>query len=280
MTEVILHVGPHKTGTTAIQRFLHRNRDQLLEQGILYRTPGLTMTDHNPLVAGFRGGTPPTEVARAFIADLVGKAGDHRVLISSEELSGGSTDIGAFLACLEGCPVTAIGYLRHPYDLVVSAYNQVVRDPRVRRTTPMNHRPFAYDPSLRNIIGHWLERARMVLCPYDPEQWPERSLTRDFLRTIGVDDGLFAHDGNRENRSLSPALLEAARHLNLSGIEEEARAALLYIMERAKVADVAPVVDDELLRHCVDALRAAMPLYEPYLRPGIDTTFLFAPRAA
>jgi hypothetical protein len=34
--ELILHAGAHKTGTTAIQAFAHRNRDALLQRSILY----------------------------------------------------------------------------------------------------------------------------------------------------------------------------------------------------------------------------------------------------
>ena len=31
-----MHIGTHKTGTTAIQHFLDQNRSRLLEQGFLY----------------------------------------------------------------------------------------------------------------------------------------------------------------------------------------------------------------------------------------------------
>ena len=38
--KLILHIGTHKTGTTALQRFLHSNREPLAVQGIHYATPG------------------------------------------------------------------------------------------------------------------------------------------------------------------------------------------------------------------------------------------------
>jgi len=39
--ELILHIGISKTGTTAIQNFLYKNKEKLLEQGILYPSTGL-----------------------------------------------------------------------------------------------------------------------------------------------------------------------------------------------------------------------------------------------
>lgn len=275
MAEVILHIGPHKTGTTAIQQFLFRNRDGLRDQGILYRTSGGT-PDHNALAAAFRTGASPTEAGQAFIARLLKDAGDQRVLISSEMLSESGIDANAFLACFEGHMVGAIGYLRHPYDLMVSAYNQRVRDPRARRREPMGQDPLPYDVSLRSALGRWLDRVPVVVCPYDPAQWPERSLTRDFLRTIGVDDRKFAHDDRRENRSLSPTLLEAVRLLNVAGVEEAARSAVIDILSHAETADEPAAVDPEMLAECLSTLSQAMPLYAPFLREGMDTAFLFA----
>lgn len=38
--QVILHIGPHKTGTTSIQAFLSSNRNVLSERGILYPDAG------------------------------------------------------------------------------------------------------------------------------------------------------------------------------------------------------------------------------------------------
>jgi hypothetical protein len=33
---LVIHVGPHKTGTTSVQSTLHANRQALLRQGVLY----------------------------------------------------------------------------------------------------------------------------------------------------------------------------------------------------------------------------------------------------
>jgi SAM-dependent methyltransferase len=275
LAEVIIHIGPHKTGTSALQSFLHRNADALAEQGVLYRTPGRDSINHNPLVAAFPFSTEPSNDAKSFIAGLLRDAGDGRVLISSEMLSSHQIDVAAFLRCFEGHRTKVIGYLRHPYDLIVSAYNQVVRDPTGRRKEPLAQVPLAYDPSLRTIIGRWVERNDLVLCPYDPKQWPDGSLAKDFLATIDVDPSPLSISDEQENRSLPSHFVEAIRNLNATNIDEAARAEVIDILAQTPVTPAPALVDHKLLRHCVDALRAEMPTYTPFLRPSFDTTFLF-----
>jgi len=41
MTKLFLHIGPHKTGSTYIQKYLFSNRDQLLELGLSYPNVGV-----------------------------------------------------------------------------------------------------------------------------------------------------------------------------------------------------------------------------------------------
>ncbi len=53
MTTVYLHIGIPKTGTTSLQNFLLKNRENLLAQGILYPTSGITI---NPNFNCFQSG--------------------------------------------------------------------------------------------------------------------------------------------------------------------------------------------------------------------------------
>ena len=45
-TPLFLHVGPHKTGTTAIQLFCERNRNELAKAGFWYPKAGLASGQH------------------------------------------------------------------------------------------------------------------------------------------------------------------------------------------------------------------------------------------
>jgi hypothetical protein len=48
---LVLHIGPHKTGTTAIQRFCDRNRDRLAKAGFWYPRSGSASAQHMLLPA-------------------------------------------------------------------------------------------------------------------------------------------------------------------------------------------------------------------------------------
>jgi hypothetical protein len=49
MDRLILHCGLHKTGSTAVQATMHRNRDRLAESGIHYATTGVEGCGHHNL---------------------------------------------------------------------------------------------------------------------------------------------------------------------------------------------------------------------------------------
>lgn len=50
MSELILHVGPHKTGSTAIQKALHDKRSQIASFGVVYPREGIRDFGHHEIV--------------------------------------------------------------------------------------------------------------------------------------------------------------------------------------------------------------------------------------
>ncbi|MEO3766777.1 hypothetical protein [Streptomyces sp. B8F3] len=87
----LLHIGPHKTGTTALQAAFHQARDTLREQGVVYAGPGRQAKD--PAVAIAR--KDPTAAERepweAFCREAA-EAGDLRFFASSEFFATASAD--------------------------------------------------------------------------------------------------------------------------------------------------------------------------------------------
>lgn len=84
MGTVILHVGPHKTGTTAIQKTLHSNTGALANAGFVYPEIGFQLHGHHKL----------TDYLAADDADALAAAGaqlqaytDRVVVLSSENFS-------------------------------------------------------------------------------------------------------------------------------------------------------------------------------------------------
>ncbi len=87
----VLHVGVHKTGTSAFQHWAAANRDALRSAGYLYPKAGSSPTgNHHTLVMALAGGTMAQE-RRAHVLRLfdqeIRSAPDATVLISSETMS-------------------------------------------------------------------------------------------------------------------------------------------------------------------------------------------------
>jgi hypothetical protein len=83
----LLHIGPHKTGTTAIQGALHLARERLAAEGVVY--PGRGRQPLWPILAvtgqpALRGGPRPEISYWDNLVREVRAAGDQRVVLSSE----------------------------------------------------------------------------------------------------------------------------------------------------------------------------------------------------
>ncbi|MBK8438023.1 MAG: hypothetical protein IPL38_00390 [Rhodobacter sp.] len=84
---LVLHVGPHKTGTTALQRAFAANAARLAHRGILYPVSGRSADCHAPLAEALRtGDTGPLDALAAEAR------GWRAVLLSSENLSASGSE--------------------------------------------------------------------------------------------------------------------------------------------------------------------------------------------
>jgi hypothetical protein len=83
--KLILHIGTHKTGTTALQQFLYANREPLAMQGFHYATPGNGLPEANFVANALNVGEAP--VVQAFFekhAGIARRRGAHAILASAE----------------------------------------------------------------------------------------------------------------------------------------------------------------------------------------------------
>jgi len=79
---LVLHVGPHKTGSTSIQVFCEQNREQLAEAGFWYPRAGILYSQHLVLPACYLGshaiipesilGGCPEEIVASIVAEVPG----------------------------------------------------------------------------------------------------------------------------------------------------------------------------------------------------------------
>jgi hypothetical protein len=83
--KVILHIGTHKTGTTALQRFLHANRELLAGCGFHYATPPHGVVHTNLIANALSVGK--NRVVQDFLTkhmDVARRGGAHTILLSAE----------------------------------------------------------------------------------------------------------------------------------------------------------------------------------------------------
>jgi len=123
---VFLHIGPHKTGSTSLQQYLHHNRAVLARQGFLYPRSGCLdgrrygQHDFARSIAG-RGSF---DVAR--LQEEIEASGNDKILLSSEEFSL-VRDPGTIVRCFDGFDVKAVIYCRRQDELLLSHFNQRVK---------------------------------------------------------------------------------------------------------------------------------------------------------
>src|SRR5215208_1987446 len=82
---LILHIGTHKTGTTALQQFLYANREPLATCGFHYATPPHGLQEANVVANALNVGK--SRVVHAFLAkhmELARRRGAHTILASAE----------------------------------------------------------------------------------------------------------------------------------------------------------------------------------------------------
>lgn len=144
-----LHIGHYKTGTSAIQDYLSRNTAALREHGYLYPTsarPKRNNTNHGHLslsVARDHGFMPPpwygeeisADAAYAAFREEVNRASEDNIIVSSEEFvqlalqAEPEKALGDLKERLAGFDVKIVLYIREPFSLLKSWYNQVNKGP-------------------------------------------------------------------------------------------------------------------------------------------------------
>lgn len=232
-----IHIGPHKTGTTALQSACAAGARTLLKAGVLYPKVCWHRPAQHRLAFAAKGRKLPGNGAvpdfdaelRALSAALA-SARARRALISSEELFACPPE--AILALRQALPdvtVEVLTFLRRPDDFLVSSWNQKIRQPGNGFSSPI--RRFVKDPlqfapeiDYTRSIGHWADifgDGAIRLEVY--EDGPPLPRT---LALLGLPSDLLP-DPPGVNRSVPGAVAEAMRHAKLAGLPSETQRRLL-----------------------------------------------------
>lgn len=228
----LLHIGPHKTGTTAIQGALFDARDRLPEHGVEF--PGNTRHPMEAVLAAvarpaMMGDAVPTEQHWARLVQQVKAAGRRTAVVSSEFFADAEDDatIARIVEQLGGDRVHVLVTLRPLARIMPSQWQQYVQNGlRMGYEDWLRHmlRKAPYEqpnPSFwrrhrhDRLVGRWAravgpERVTVVVV----DDRDRGGLMRVFEALLALPENLLQPVPDTANRSLTLAETEMLRNLN------------------------------------------------------------------
>ena len=184
---IILHIGPAKTGTTSIQSFLNSAQQELLSDSFLYPSKGrpeagvsyqVKINERDArsrrfaskkgphiahhLLAWTLAGTNQNITAKSCWSDTLNEiesVNPKTVFISSEDFAWLSEgQLQTLRALLKGYSVKVLIYFRNPFNWLLSRYNQTVKKGRYHRSFRafMQNQSFhyiSYEHLMKRYVG-------------------------------------------------------------------------------------------------------------------------------
>jgi hypothetical protein len=249
MAKLFLHIGPHKTGSTYIQKYCLENRDQLLNLGVNYPNEGrmeqVTPYGHHEIVEKVK--TLEQNKLDEYFSQFFGSA---ITLISSENFDRLSLEeikkLGQSLSRLD---VRIIFYRRNCLDLLPSWWQEQVKHGETclleNFILPHILRPFAshiVNPGVvLDLYASVFGKDNITIVDYDASLQRDGVL-RPIFDLLGIEWPAAKHEVI--NRSLKPELVEIIRTLNIIASlrdsewrSHKTRARLLFMRKR-KTAEI------------------------------------------
>lgn len=219
---LFLHIGTHKTGTSALQTFMTRRSDVLLEKGAHYIQAGLGEgIAHHALSFAIRG-RPGSDMAvwDAVRAEIAASECPIQVLSTEafwftepakvKEALGGAGD------------VRLVVYLRRQDKYLQSLYKQAVTSGRKADFATWRAQ-YGFRGDYFSVLRQWADAFgadSIVVRPYERDG-ARVDVTEDFFHVLGIDvaDELKRRKQRVHNPSPRRELLELFRALNQLGLD-------------------------------------------------------------
>lgn len=272
MPKVILHIGMNKTGSSAIQTYLHSNRARLRDYGLLWPGTGLGTKGQgegyhyglsNALgFAANRGSAAkaadPGKLRAALDAEIAA-CNPKTVVISSEffVLRRPAASLAAFFDGLDTCLVV---YLRRHDSWWPSLYAQAIKttnEPPWGRdfvsyrdyVLQAQQQHFRFGDLLDNMAGVF-GQDRLLVCPYEKQQL-EPDLVTSFLRRIGashISDLVPPDTSQRVNPSLSLRSLSLIDWVQRKSIPPRTKGRIIRAIMAEDTGEPGPALVPDSLR--------------------------------
>ena len=229
----LVHIGPHKTGTTSLQAALWRGRPAMLEQGVRHVGPSRNPSNAVRSVTGqsspYADDTPPPIRHWRSLVKEVNAAHDPRLVISSEFFAWAKPDvIRRVVDDLGGDRVHIAVTLRSLGRVMPSMWQQNIQSGAVgeldawlrgllERPPDKPRAPFWTLHRHDELIARWAEVVgpdRVTAIVVDDRD--HQFVLRTFERLLGLRDGTLEAHRDLANRSLTLPEVEAVRAFNVA----------------------------------------------------------------
>ena len=218
MTRVIFHVGPPKSGTSAIQKWLSSNHDLLLDYGIYYPTHdcdtnGVSSGNLQSVYDVNRDGD--IELSSLKVAQLKSHCQTlhcKTLLLSSEYFFQHISELANHFPTAE-----FLAYLRFPLEVAESSYNQGIKRHGEVRALGLPQEPRTYQLEVLDGLINKLGGQRFLLRPYHKQCFVDENLLSDFVSAVEpslLEDENLTLPREFVNTSYSLEALELKRWLN------------------------------------------------------------------
>jgi len=217
--EVTLHIGMTKTGSTAIQNFLERNRELLCENRILYPQTGLhfeTRSDskrtsgHQYLMLASK--RRDTDFFARVFSEITTTPNIRKVIISTENmfLDMSATDIEKLHKQLGNVEAKIVVYLRRQDKWLESMYNEAISGSHIKECRPFSDFVEAHKDEgsidYATVLSHWARvfgQDNIIVRPYDDELIKE-GVVSDFCKVAGLGNCFNEENESASERNISP----------------------------------------------------------------------------
>ncbi|MEY3019211.1 MAG: hypothetical protein RLZZ272_195 [Actinomycetota bacterium] len=229
--DLVLHIGRHKTGTTAIQRYLAR----VGHPGLCYPEAGRRLIGtklhaaHHDVPALVKRQDDGAERDRMHLADRIAEeaVGASVVVLSSEYLetlpAGAMPALGRFVRRIGANRTVVLYFAREQMEYLASRFQQEV----IQRARTHDFSAFLQqhpEPHLPTLLDRWGELGEVRVRLYDRASLPDGDVVKELLALVELEPGPSPPFGDA-NPSVSGNLLLVKAALNAAGADPMPRPA-------------------------------------------------------
>lgn len=209
MPKFILHIGTHKTGTTALQRFMAHNQAQLLDRGIAYPLidsgQGVA-NQHSDLAFAIREAPDKARLICETMVTDIQRQGVEQLILSGEEfcyMRDKHMDLVQEIFPIP--PSEIIIYFRNIYDYLLASIIERAKRGRAFMRPRNFFANTAFTLNYNALITRWQSTfpdAHITIRNYEKEK---SNLLRNFARPFGIEDLIDNTNTDKERESSNPS---------------------------------------------------------------------------